>query len=276
MDRFLDYFDYSTILDLSDEDEGHDRNRFDITCSSSVFQSGRNPFQRSSDYSLLECSQEVDDEEHLSFDPISSSDSHQGMVSVRNPFAFATKDMEIESLKKDNTRLRRIIADDQHRIIDLESYVRDIEKENWDLHEEKITMKRNFVKQSRKQHNMIEELQNEIRDLSENILKLEMEKDDLYDEINRMNAINKPQLIVEDRIVDKLTQRLSMQYEGIIDSMKSRRSHSSWCTICMENEKTHACFPCGHLTYCAKCINYFTDTCPICRERITSIIKIYT
>ena len=47
------------------------------------------------------------------------------------------------------------------------------------------------------------------------------------------------------------------------------------CNICYINEKKYACVPCGHLCMCGECANRIVDKCPICKDKINDIIKIY-
>ena len=47
------------------------------------------------------------------------------------------------------------------------------------------------------------------------------------------------------------------------------------CNICYINEKKYACIPCGHMCMCGECANRILDKCPICKDNITDIIKIY-
>ena len=47
------------------------------------------------------------------------------------------------------------------------------------------------------------------------------------------------------------------------------------CNICYINEKKYACIPCGHMCMCGNCANKINDKCPICKETIKDIIKIY-
>ena len=47
------------------------------------------------------------------------------------------------------------------------------------------------------------------------------------------------------------------------------------CNICYINEKKYACVPCGHMCMCGICANKINDKCPICKNTITDIIKIY-
>ena len=47
------------------------------------------------------------------------------------------------------------------------------------------------------------------------------------------------------------------------------------CNICYIYEKKYACVPCGHRCMCGNCANKINDRCPICKEQIKDIIKIY-
>ena len=47
------------------------------------------------------------------------------------------------------------------------------------------------------------------------------------------------------------------------------------CCICMSSEKTHLCVPCGHKCTCKKCTNYIKNACPICKQKIYIMIKVY-
>ena len=48
------------------------------------------------------------------------------------------------------------------------------------------------------------------------------------------------------------------------------------CCVCMTNIKKYACVPCGHLCLCGECGNKIEDECPICKEYIKEIIKIFS
>lgn len=47
------------------------------------------------------------------------------------------------------------------------------------------------------------------------------------------------------------------------------------CNICYINVKKYACVPCGHMCMCGECSNKILDKCPICKDKIKDIIKIY-
>jgi len=56
---------------------------------------------------------------------------------------------------------------------------------------------------------------------------------------------------------------------------KVEESDEDLCDICMDAEPTHAFVPCGHRCVCEGCSGKFRE-CPICRQRIQSVIKIFT
>lgn len=57
----------------------------------------------------------------------------------------------------------------------------------------------------------------------------------------------------------------------IIHSFDDARS----CCICREREKTHAPGPCFHMCMCVGCASKVNE-CPLCREPIQSLHRIYT
>lgn len=51
-----------------------------------------------------------------------------------------------------------------------------------------------------------------------------------------------------------------------------------YCVVCLKEERTHAFFPCGHLSTCETCsdeIRVRTKMCPICRGPIKDTKKIF-
>lgn len=53
----------------------------------------------------------------------------------------------------------------------------------------------------------------------------------------------------------------------------SQKSNLGECFICLTEQKQLACMPCGHLCACVPC-GYALKTCPICREKIESFMRI--
>ncbi|TNV67721.1 hypothetical protein FGO68_gene16507 [Halteria grandinella] len=58
-------------------------------------------------------------------------------------------------------------------------------------------------------------------------------------------------------------------------------AHSNnYCVICIERERDSIFYPCGHECVCHKCGQQFMKQavqkiCPICRNRIKDIVKVY-
>ena len=50
------------------------------------------------------------------------------------------------------------------------------------------------------------------------------------------------------------------------------------CVVCMTEEATHACLPCGHKCMCETCASlvlHTTGSCPMCRKEVTNTIQIF-
>lgn len=66
--------------------------------------------------------------------------------------------------------------------------------------------------------------------------------------------------------------------------VKKTEEEDKACSICMENEKTHACIPCGHMCLCALCAEDLAKRgvngqkitrCPICRLDAKNFSRIF-
>jgi baculoviral IAP repeat-containing protein 7/8 len=57
-------------------------------------------------------------------------------------------------------------------------------------------------------------------------------------------------------------------------SIKSSDVKLEECLICITEERQLACMPCGHLCACVTC-SYALRSCPICRQKIQSFVRIY-
>ncbi|XP_068665313.1 putative E3 ubiquitin-protein ligase XBAT35 [Aristolochia californica] len=54
---------------------------------------------------------------------------------------------------------------------------------------------------------------------------------------------------------------------------------SALCVICLDAPKEGACVPCGHVVGCMSCLNDIKAKgwgCPVCRTKISQVIKLYT
>lgn len=64
------------------------------------------------------------------------------------------------------------------------------------------------------------------------------------------------------------TQEQQQQHHG--------GNSGNMCRICLENEKTHAYVPCGHLCVCRGCAKtYAIKKCIICRQKASHVIRIF-
>jgi hypothetical protein len=94
--------------------------------------------------------------------------------------------------------------------------------------------------------------------------QLEREKTD--------NIILKLLLKKERTATNNLRLKLEKQ-KNINDSLKLEIKNKNKCPICLENNLSVCCIPCGH-TYCYMCI-YSTQKCFICRNNIKTKNKLY-
>ncbi|XP_029189601.2 tumor susceptibility gene 101 protein-like [Acropora millepora] len=56
------------------------------------------------------------------------------------------------------------------------------------------------------------------------------------------------------------------------------QTDDNYCIVCMELRKDSVLIPCGHLGICFKCANRCKETsktCPVCREKITEVHRVY-
>ena len=49
------------------------------------------------------------------------------------------------------------------------------------------------------------------------------------------------------------------------------------CVVCLDAQRTHACVPCGHRCLCMSCASrgLGADRCPLCREPVQSVIRMF-
>jgi hypothetical protein len=84
----------------------------------------------------------------------------------------------------------------------------------------------------------------------------------------------------------RTTDQLQLQETRPLKKAKSNTSSVSFpldeadtqnvkdCCICMENDSCTVIVDCGHAVTCNKCIRKLTE-CPICRKKMTHVIKLY-
>ena len=71
---------------------------------------------------------------------------------------------------------------------------------------------------------------------------------------------------------------LTRQAPSNVTRVSSQSDKTKLCDVCFEKPKTHAFFPCGHVSTCEKCcirISQERKHCVICNARVKSTLKIY-
>lgn len=56
---------------------------------------------------------------------------------------------------------------------------------------------------------------------------------------------------------------------------KVEEDEDAMCVICLENLRSHAIVPCGHMCLCQDCAPVVTERCPMCREPMVLAMRIY-
>jgi len=63
------------------------------------------------------------------------------------------------------------------------------------------------------------------------------------------------------------------------DLPQPKFENDNYCIICALNPKDCVFSPCGHKVVCNACgkslKNRFKDVCPICRQKIKDVVKVY-
>jgi len=81
-----------------------------------------------------------------------------------------------------------------------------------------------------------------------------------------------------DQLMAKYGDKSSCSARSSPHSPHSDDSDNNYCCICAVNEVNTVIVPCGHATYCTDCSKEsikHSNRCPICRQKVTSIITVY-
>lgn len=115
------------------------------------------------------------------------------------------------------------------------------------------------------------------------ILRPDNRIDIIKEELSKLKEENK-KIIQESKAMRELIETLINKDESdeencqfdISDQILNRpNSNNDLCSVCLVTKKEYICIPCGHYCCCAECKNQLNNKCPICRRRISSIIKVY-
>lgn len=85
------------------------------------------------------------------------------------------------------------------------------------------------------------------------------------------------QLMITKSNTTNLDQQLDFdKYVCPSDTPSEPVSEQSNCVICLTNAKSIALLPCRHMCICSTCSSTQLNTCPICRAKVDSMMKIYS
>lgn len=70
--------------------------------------------------------------------------------------------------------------------------------------------------------------------------------------------------------VDVLQRELARQREELDAARIEGR-----CTVCLEDVANHVLVPCGHLALCQRCRWLASSRCPVCRQRVERVIRVF-
>lgn len=137
--------------------------------------------------------------------------------------------------------------------------------------------------EAKKDSNKREEQQEILKREIEAKKQLELTAKQEAEETFRQEQIQKYRLIEEQKLEQEIKQlELNEKYLRLSLLIESRiEKNDTDCCICSEKEADTATIPCGHKSYCHECITEFRQLypnkgCPICRENIVLISKIFS
>jgi hypothetical protein len=64
----------------------------------------------------------------------------------------------------------------------------------------------------------------------------------------------------------------------LVDDLNVENEQDNDCAICMDMSKNSVLRPCNHMVTCYNCSNLLLnrqDSCPVCREKISEVIKVF-
>ena len=166
----------------------------------------------------------------------------------------------------------------EHQIVNLDIQPIEITKNN--KQQMKNEINDNLIKESHE--NMIMEIDKK----KQIVLQAKREAEEQYkqEHLEKFILIEKEKLLEQEKKLklEQLENQLEEQFISLIQSIKSNvENDATLCCICSENNANTAVIPCGHKFFCFDCIDNYHKTytsrgCPICRENILCVTKIFS
>ena len=82
------------------------------------------------------------------------------------------------------------------------------------------------------------------------------------------------------KVDEEISNRHFLKVQGLLDILKNNQQEITamddilHCVVCQENTRDQLLFPCQHMVTCKEC-SVQLETCPICRQNITSSVFVY-
>ena len=122
----------------------------------------------------------------------------------------------------------------------------------------------------------------ELRRVNENsnefITELLGNKPDPSFEVLDKTEIEKMSIHELREIRDKIQASFTSDFnfiQNVIDKKGEDKTPPNECVICLDRKKDTVLIPCGHICICLHCSESYKTSCPICREKITTVQQIY-
>ncbi len=125
--------------------------------------------------------------------------------------------------------------------------------------------------------------QSTLQDVNEDLIKLQDKK--IYELENELKIRD---LRLKDKSEEKIPQidsidsfsldelyEAQIKFQKILPVISARIEELTLCNICLERKVNCVLMNCGHQSFCDECIGKSEEKCPMCREKIVKVVKIY-
>jgi len=165
------------------------------------------------------------------------------------------------------------------KVKDLEKKIQQLYLEKEQVHKEKkILVYQNEQLLHEKEQFFREKTQllKQKSELEKEILQIFQDKENLQIQLGQMtDALNRkigPKEIIQGRSLDQISDEHIIL---MVDQLQEEKKRRSICVVCLERPRAMVCLPCAHLCLCQECSVGIKNQCPLCREGVKKIQKIF-
>eukprot|EP01083_Nonionella_stella_P009307 26869_1 len=126
----------------------------------------------------------------------------------------------------------------------------------------------------------IQQKSHQLLNMQQQLLNMQQQ---LHDYVHQSNVAGKTQIelgVWERRAktyakeLEKANNKLQMLSEKYEQLMVDKGKEDE-CAVCLSNERSHICVPCGHLCICQKCVSVINGNCPMCQKTYDRVVQVY-